>query len=98
MFLAQHMHSLRNSHRGGWCWKLFWIGKEVGAFHTALLAPQTPRGIRCPLATAGDEAVPGSSIALSGASFLCSDTAAVTAALPGQGKGQRLCPQCPQGG
>lgn len=32
---------------------LLWAGKEPGAFHTALLAPQTPRGIKCPLVTAG---------------------------------------------
>lgn len=45
---------------------LFWTGKEVGAFHTVLLAPQTPhRGVKCSLAMAGDEAVPGSSTALS---------------------------------
>lgn len=54
------MHSLRNLlQRGAGDGCCLWIRKEVGAFNTAFLVPQTPRGLMHLLVTTGEEGVSG---------------------------------------
>lgn len=56
-FFTQHVRRLKNLLQRRASDGYLWIGKDVGAFNTAFLVPQTPRALMCLLTMTAEEGV-----------------------------------------